>query len=168
MTINSKNKGSAFERQVAKELSLWLTDGEREDTLWRSSQSGGRHTTLTYKGRDASSQAGDLSSIDRESHDFIETFLVECKHYKNLELPSLFFGGKRGIGQFYQKALKDAKEINKMPLLIAKQNFQPIIVATTAKGYKRLFKSNTHKIATFHKKNMVVVFYEDLLKHGEF
>ena len=35
-------KGSEFEREMCKCLSLWWTDSKRDDVFWRSAQSGGR------------------------------------------------------------------------------------------------------------------------------
>lgn len=169
MSKKSKTKGSSFERSIAKSLSLWLSDGERSDLLWRSAMSGGAHTVAAKRGSDASSMAGDLSSIDKLSHDFIEYFLVELKCYKNLNLQGLFYGSKTGITQFYQRALKDAKAINKHPLLIVKQDFQSILVCSTPKGYSRLFgNKNRYKIATFPGKNLVVFDYDSLLNYGVF
>ena len=42
--MGKSQKGGAWEREFSKYLSLWITEGERDDVFWRSSQSGGRAT----------------------------------------------------------------------------------------------------------------------------
>lgn len=76
------SKGAAYERTLAVLLSMWLTDGEREDVLWRTAMSGGRATVARRKGRSAESQAGDLQPTDSVGDWFCSTFLIEAKRYK--------------------------------------------------------------------------------------
>ena len=76
-----KQKGSSFERKICKELSLWITDGERDDLFWRSSNSGGRATIVAVDGT-RHTQSGDISAIHPLGHAFTETFVVECKHHR--------------------------------------------------------------------------------------
>jgi hypothetical protein len=45
-----KQKGSQFERDVCRELSLWVSHGKQEDVYWRSAMSGGRSTVAALKG----------------------------------------------------------------------------------------------------------------------
>lgn len=127
----SKQKGSEFERLIAKRISQWLSYGERSDLLWRSAMSGGRAQIVLRKGESASAQAGDLSSIDRASSRFIEYHTIECKFYRDLQIPMLVYGGKTGIRKFWEQACKDAKNSNKTPVLIAKQNFKPVLIGST-------------------------------------
>lgn len=132
-----KTKGAALERQIAKTLSLWLSDGEREDLLWRSSMSGGRATVASKKGKKLSAQVGDLSGIDELGHQFISRYIVECKHYKSLNVEALFFGAQgraRGYCEFWRKLVKEAEDHRKHPLLVAKQNQKPITIGTTIAG----------------------------------
>jgi len=169
MSKLSKSKGSSFERKIAKELSLWLTNNKRDDTLWRSAMSGGRATIVNRAGGNASAQMGDLSSIDVESDQFIKNFAVELKHYKDLKLLNLLYGGgKDGFPGFYSKVLKEAKDAGKQPLLIAKQNHKSVICGTTATGYSKFFNDSRYKIATFHQRSLVVFEFDKLLKYGEF
>ncbi len=72
-------KGADFERRVAKHLSLWWTGGKHDDTIWRTSQSGGRATVRRRQGKRTSGQAGDLCSTDPASRGLFRLFAFELK-----------------------------------------------------------------------------------------
>jgi hypothetical protein len=78
-TMLSNKKGAQFERDIAKKLSLWLSDGVRDDLVWRTSASGARHTIRQKKGHATVNQAGDLCAQDPSVHYFFDRVLVECK-----------------------------------------------------------------------------------------
>jgi hypothetical protein len=123
--MNPKRKGSAFERDICKALSLWVTDGKNKDVFWRSAMSGGR---ATVHGRDVR-QAGDVCAVAPEGHAFCEYYYVECKHVKTLNFDGLL----RGTGllhKFWADTASKALKRNLVPLLIARQNSMPIIVAS--------------------------------------
>ena len=58
------NKGSSFEREICKTLSLWWTDGSRDDVFWRTAGSGGRATNRARTGRSTAGAEGDLTATD--------------------------------------------------------------------------------------------------------
>ena len=68
------SKGSAFEREISKSLSLWYTEGERDDIFWRSSQSGGRATTRAKKGKKTAASYGDITALDNRGEPFTDLF----------------------------------------------------------------------------------------------
>lgn len=76
---NPKNKGSKFERYVAKKLSLWWSDNERDDIFYLTSGSGARATTRKKKGIDTANSSGDIGTLDLIGKPFIDTFLIEVK-----------------------------------------------------------------------------------------
>lgn len=125
-----KRKGNAFEREVCRELSLWVTSGKRDDVLWRSAMSGGRATVHAKKGRDLGHVAGDICSVADEGRALLEVFLLECKFYRDLNAARLLFDGTGGrLHDFWLKTVEQARFYNKLPMLIAKQNlFNPLIV----------------------------------------
>ena len=57
-------KGSVFEREICKELSLWITSGERDDIFWRTAGSGGRATMRKKSGKTTANQEGDVCATD--------------------------------------------------------------------------------------------------------
>lgn len=77
-------KGGDFEREIAKELSLWWTNGERDDVFWRTDGSGGRATNRFKQGKATANSYGDLTFIDPVGKPFIDQFLLELKRgYSN-------------------------------------------------------------------------------------
>lgn len=72
-------KGQNFERRIATELSLWWTEGRDDDTIWRSSMSGGRATVRGRKGKRTAGHAGDLCSTGSQSAALFRMFAFELK-----------------------------------------------------------------------------------------
>lgn len=72
-------KGSAYEREVCKQLGKWWSGGIRDDIFWRTSGSGARATVRSAKGQKTSGQYGDICAIDESGKDFLKIFAVELK-----------------------------------------------------------------------------------------
>jgi len=72
-------KGGQFERDICRELSMWWTDGERDDVFWRTSQSGGRATTRRKKGKKTFGQYGDVQATDPIGQPLIDLCTIELK-----------------------------------------------------------------------------------------
>jgi hypothetical protein len=84
-------KGSAFERAFSKELSLWWTEGERDDIFWRSSNSGGRATVRAAVGKTTSGQYGDVAAIDASGIPFLDLVTIELKKgYSKFTIQDIF------------------------------------------------------------------------------
>lgn len=132
-----KNKGSSFERSICCRLSLWLTDNKREDVLWRSAMSGGRSTVAFAKGKRFASQAGDICSIDPLGNALTDKFMVECKFYSDLNFVGLLTY-KGNLAKFWGTAKTQAAQCKKLPMMIAKQNAQPIVVCLSKEGAREL------------------------------
>ena len=128
-----KAKGSSFEREICRRLSLWISHGSQEDVFWRSALSGGRATVAAKKGLRLATQAGDISAIHPLGNAFIEAFMVECKNYADLKFEGLITG-KGHLAEFWVTAKNEAIKYGKLPMLIAKQNQQPSIVFLDRKG----------------------------------
>jgi hypothetical protein len=128
----SKAKGSSFERSVCRSLSLWLSDGERDDLLWRSSMSGGRATVQLAKGRVNLSQSGDVSAIGQGAYEFCERTFVEIKHYRALQIDRWMLCGTGNLAKFWSRAVEEADKYGKRPLLVVRQNYYPTLAITDA------------------------------------
>lgn len=76
-------KGGQYERDLCRLLSLWWTDGRRDDCFWRTSQSGGRATTRSKKGKTTRGQCGDIAATDPVGFPLTETFTIESKRGYN-------------------------------------------------------------------------------------
>lgn len=158
---NPKAKGSAFERKVAAQLSLWITDGKRDDILWRSSISGGRATVALKKGVKHFA-VGDICSVAQEGTRFCDTFFIECKHLRECDIGAAL-NGKGMLVKIWQKLHDQAFDHSKYPVLILKRNNQPTLWIATW----------NHRMADFHYRAVIhqfappihiYFFEEDILK----
>ncbi len=78
-----RGKGSSFERTICRELSLWWTKGKRDDIFWRTSQSGGRATIRSKKGKKTFGQYGDIQAVDPKGQPLIDLCTIEAKRGSN-------------------------------------------------------------------------------------
>lgn len=132
MARRSKQKGSAFERLICKQLSLMITHGKRGDVFWRSAMSGGRATVHGTNVR----QSGDICAVAPEGHILTDDYFIECKHYRDLKIGRFVIEGKGPLGLFWTIASREARRHKKTPVLICKQHGLPIFVVTN--NYRRI------------------------------
>jgi len=119
-----KQKGSAWEREVCRRLSLWVTDGQKVDCFWRSAMSGGRATVARGKVR----QAGDICAVAPEGNAFADQWFVECKHVAHLNLEGFLIKGLGKLHDFWKLARSEARKYHRDPMIICKQNGWPALV----------------------------------------
>jgi hypothetical protein len=81
------SKGSQFERDFAKDLSLWWTNGANDAVFWRTSQSGGRSTSRAKQGKKTFGQYGDIAATDPIGRPLLELVTIELKRGYNKETP---------------------------------------------------------------------------------
>lgn len=72
-------KGGSFELEMAKELSLLWSEGQRDDLVRRTSGSGGRFTVRKKAGKDTAFDGGDLTLADPEIQPLFDIFHFEVK-----------------------------------------------------------------------------------------
>lgn len=77
--MGSKSKGGSFENEVAKILSLWYSQGSRDDLFMRSQSSGARFTQRKKKGKDTAYQGGDITFSDPLGEPLIKRWNIEAK-----------------------------------------------------------------------------------------
>lgn len=123
---NPANKGAEFERAQAKLLSLWASEGQSKDLLWRTGMSGGRHTIGVLEGHGY----GDLQVLKPtpEALRFMSTFCVELKHYKTFDLTAEWLNGKSNLKIWWAKLKREASENKVQPLLVVKPNLKPVMM----------------------------------------
>jgi len=73
------SKGGAYERELSTKLSLWWSNGKRDDLIWRTSTSGGRATIRGKKGKRTFGSYGDLHAVDPLASDLFLVFTIEAK-----------------------------------------------------------------------------------------
>lgn len=109
---NSKNKGSRFERSVAKYFTDWTGF-----TFGRTPYSGAYH-----KSKDLSS---DVMCTD-EKHAHRCKLSIECKNYKDINFEHALLGTKGSvIEKFWEQAKRDAERSSKVPILVMRYNSMP-------------------------------------------
>lgn len=123
-------KGSAFEREVCKGLSLWVSSGRLPDLFWRTASSGGRATQMKKKGVDLGHVAGDICSTHPAGESFIRKYFIECKAYRDLNIPQLVMKETGLLAEFWSRARVEAESYGKIPILIFKQNQYPVCVCS--------------------------------------
>lgn len=166
-----KQKGSAFEREVCKALSLWVSGGKRDDVYWRSAMSGGRATLRSKKfgrARRGGTQVGDLSAVHPMGSVLLKHFVTECKFYKNLKFGNFLFK-KGGLLQlFWKQLLKKADHEVKLPMLIAKQNKYPTVVLLDPEGFQLLYANAKYhrRIAYVLKQRCHILLLEEFVQQA--
>ena len=103
-------KGFSFEREICKELSLWWTEGERDDIFWRTSGSGGRATERLKKGKLTANSYGDVMAIDPIGQPLIDFCFIELKRGYSKDIGVLDFVDKRKGSLILLDWWKDAIE----------------------------------------------------------
>jgi hypothetical protein len=148
--MNGKQKGSAFEREVCKKLSLWVSHGKSVDLFWRSAMSGGRATVARTRGR-VVRQAGDITAVAPEGHALTDLTYIECKFYRDLDIESFLIHEKGKLAGFWRSTKINAKVNVKAPWLIAKQNRLPTLLITARNNHTiRSMARNYPSLLTTH------------------
>jgi len=158
--VNGKIKGGKKEREIAVELSRWITHGEKDDCLWRSALSGGRATVSHRKGKILANQSGDLSAISPEGHILTDRFYIEIKHLKDISLDCLI-KGKGVLLNIWWDTEKKAALYNKIPTLIFQQNYFPTVFCTNGSGISML---NAESSVCVTSGTLYLIRFDDLMK----
>lgn len=167
MPVKGKQKGNSYEILVSRQLSKFLTEGNRDDLFWRSSNSGGRQTVRAKKGIDTHNQAGDICNTHPDGELFMEVFVLECKHYRDINLWSLFTETKGNtIMGWWDVHLEKSKEVKKHPILIIRQNHKPDLFICSKKLAIPIAKQCKIKpilIKNYLKEDMYIYKFESIL-----
>ena len=131
--VNSKAKGGAFERKIANLLN------EQFETKEFNRTPGSGAFATTHQLPDHITVAGDLITPKKFK------FCIECKKgYNDQTIYSLLDYNSK-IWQFIEQSEKDAKKLNKMPMIIYKQDRKDTLVIT----YKDMFTTLIPSITIF-------------------
>jgi hypothetical protein len=123
MPVNSKNKGSNFERVISKTFTEWWNSDGMEGKFFRTPGSG----ALAY--REQEDVIGDLCT----PHGF--PYTIECKNQEGWKLEDLFSEkievntDKGSVSGWWRQACIEAYRANKSPMLIMKKNYyEPLVI----------------------------------------
>lgn len=104
-------KGSAFEREICKQLSLWWTNDDRDDIFWRTAGSGARAKVRSKKGKKTFGQAADIQATDPIGQPLIDLCCIELKKgYSKSTFADLIDAPDSAAEQMYSKFISQAKQ----------------------------------------------------------
>ena len=156
----TKGKGSSFERQICKTLSLWWTHDRNDDIFWRTAGSGARAKTRSKKSLKTFGQYGDIQATNPIGQPLIDFASIELKRgyskstFADLMEPSTH---AKPVPCQYEKFIQQAEAdyLNSDSytwLLIVKRDRRKAIVLMPFFIYKK-FKDNNirlYKAPCFH------------------
>jgi len=132
---NPKDIGTNFEREIAKEISLWLTNNQDNKIVWRTVTSGGWYTTENNKSNNLSipTQAGDLTVINPTYSIFSDNLYIELKKRKNVSFWCIFNNeySKDSLLGIWEDTVDKSKKLEKFPVLIIRQTYNKHILFVT-------------------------------------
>lgn len=122
-------KGKSFEKEIAKELSFWWSDGERDDIFYCTHGSGSRFTARKKQGKDTANSCGDIGLIDPKGQPFLSLFMIEIKrgYSQELDILSIVDGNKKNheLLTWIEKAIKETKDSKRQSfIIIFKRDFK--------------------------------------------
>lgn len=90
-------KGANSEREMSKFLSLWASEGEHDDWIWRTAGSGARATQRTKQGLSTYNSYGDFFALNPIAQPLFDLAVWENKkgYTKETEIISLIDKSKR-------------------------------------------------------------------------
>lgn len=139
------HKGSSFEREICKRLSLAWTDGERDDVFWRTSGSGARATCRFGRGKATANQYGDICATDPVGVPLTDCFVFELKcGYGRWDLLDLL-DGRGPLPKFLEQATETARMAHEnltgdatsqtfAAVVIAKRDRRGVVVLSNAEA----------------------------------
>lgn len=109
--MSKAKKGSKFERDTCRTLSLWWTGGERDDVFWRTGGSGGRAKLRGRRGVSTYGQHGDIAATDPIGDPLIDVFTIELKRgYSKHTIQDLLDKPRKGARPKVQEWIDQAIE----------------------------------------------------------
>lgn len=173
--MKGHGKGSAFERQIAKMLSLWWSGGSRDDIFWRSQTSGARATQRKKSGKTTANQNGDLTAMDMIGQPLIDLVSIELKRgYPAFTIEGLVNRPrlkKSVLKQFVEQCKREVEDTNRFWWLIVKQNQRQEVLIFPLSFQEWLRQKNftkwrklDHMTLRFEGESVGVVRLEEMLK----
>ena len=104
-------KGSSFERDICKQLSLWWTDYKRDDVFWRTAGSGARATVRSKKKKGTFGQHGDVQATDPIGQPLMDIFSIELKRgYTQATASNAFDASKQTKKHIFLEFVEQAEQ----------------------------------------------------------
>lgn len=167
-----KNKGSSFEREIAKTLSLWISKGETDDIFWRSTTSGARATTRTKQGKQTANSYGDLSILDAAYSFVCKAVCFELKKgYSGTGILDILDGNKKvpDLISFWNQCETDRIAGDRhYSIVISKRDRKHTIITMSRLLYNKIIKKTgaglyNRIIVDYQGHKLVVIKFQDFL-----
>lgn len=131
MGKKSFSKGFGFEREVARQLSMWVSGGADAYIFNRRQGSGGSHRDKAGH----SGASGDLFAEKQLGYPLMDAISFELKFYAELQhdLWNLLSGATSKLDDFIEQTESSAKPYKRDMALIFKCNRKPPFVLTSSK-----------------------------------
>jgi len=150
-------KGGSFELEVSKKLSLWLSDGKRDDLVCRNDTSGGRATVRVKNKKQTNCYMhGDLKHSDDQAKPLFDLWSVECKtgyasksvlkdgtkKVVNWDVLDLLDSRQKKptICSMWEQCVNDADLSRRQPVLIFRRNQKDICIAVNLNYHLSLYR----------------------------
>ena len=140
-----KGKGSAFERDICKKLSLWWSEGQNEDIFWRTAGSGAR---AKVRGKKRTfGQYGDVQATDPIGQPLIDLCTIELKRGYNSSTLSDFLDrvskkkdSKPQLQEFIEQAIRDCRlrDDESEWMLMVKRDYKEVVLFTPYRFFATL------------------------------
>lgn len=159
-------KGSAFERKLSKELSLWWSDDKRNDLFWRTHSSGQLGTVSKKR-----MEYGDIMSIDDESKPFMNKFHIEARHGLCIRVQDLIYKPKPSSSNmtgFIDEGVLGARDSNRHPIWFFREQGKPIMTLMQYEDFCFWIPKSAAEnivIALFPGYELILFSFEDFKKH---
>lgn len=126
-------KGSTWEREVAKTLTVWLTGTPKPYVWWRMPSSGAM-ATISEENKELS---GDIMPMRPEGAFLTDKYSIECKvGYPSSSFHKHLKGVKNDeITDFWKQCNRDADLADKKPMLIYKKKMQNSLIGIEEGDY---------------------------------
>jgi len=158
----SGKKGKRFEKELSKELSQWMTEGERDDLFYLSSGSGSRFTARQKQGKDTANSCGDIGLLDPIGQPLLDKFSIEakCGYNDSLDLLSLVDSDNKNhmILDWITKAHKEIEEAGRPYFMIIIQRDRKNKVVVVSNDFFNLLGIWPEKELSIYIKEMLFGF----------
>lgn len=162
-----RGKGPRWEREVCKDLSMWISGGERDDVFWRSAMSGGRSTIGMRTGVARAAQAGDISAIDALGEHLLRHVVIDCKHYRKLDIASGVISNTGRLCRFWDALRTQSAAFGRTAMLVAKENNVPALCLLSDRAAYHLFGLTAdHALAYIPRWGCQMFLYECFLREA--
>jgi len=161
--MKGSHKGSAFERDICKQLSLWWSKGENDDIFWRTPGSGARATVRNKKNKE-SMGFSDIQATDPIGQPLIDLCSIELKRgYSKTTFADVIDKLDKSKEQLFESFVKQATSDGNLSgcfswTLITKRDRRKPLIFTTLYLYEHLksvgcdFSETTHTFLYFKSK----------------